>query len=63
MRCLLALLLTPLAFAVLTRLEVERTELILNGKPFRLAGASQKIVGKAHFTRTLTCPPRPPSPT
>ncbi len=37
------------ATAGLTRLEVERTEAILDGKAFGLAGAYQKLVGKAHF--------------
>ena len=38
-----------MAAGAVTRLEVERTEPVLNGKAFGLAGAYQKIIGKAHF--------------
>ncbi len=44
-----ALLIAQIGFGAVTRLEVERTEPVLNGKAFGLAGAYQKIVGKAHF--------------
>lgn len=45
----LILLLGNLAFAALTKLQIERSEVVLGGKAFGLAGAYRNLVGKAHF--------------
>ena len=35
--------------ARLVRLEIERREVVLDGRPFGLAGPYEKLVGTAHF--------------
>lgn len=46
----MALLLCPaLAAASVTRLQIDRREVVLNGRPFGAAGPYEKLAGKVHF--------------
>src|SRR5262245_48889210 len=46
--CVLGLISGP-AFAEVTRLRIERREVILNGKTWGAAGAYEKLIGKVDF--------------
>ena len=53
---LVALVVVPVTEAHVTRLEVKRRELVLDGKSFGLAGAYEKLAGKAYFALDPSLP-------
>src|SRR5687768_18309748 len=47
----------PVAEADVTRLQIDRREIVLNGRPFGAAGPYEKLSGKVHFALDPALPP------